>query len=139
MGRRQNGLVLFVCVGVGTLGGCATNRSRPVESPPIASPVHTPMAPIPNPPAPVRSQPRAGAHVIRPHKRPAQAPRPAPQAVDPKRAAILREAGLDQLNRGDAAHAKLLLQQARRLDPANPLIQRDLDRAVRLSSARPGS
>jgi Flp pilus assembly protein TadD len=66
-------------------------------------------------------------------------PGPASLAHDPERAASLRAAGLDQLNRGEVAHAKLLLQQARRLDPANPLIQRDLDRAVRLSSARSGS
>jgi hypothetical protein len=137
MGRRQNCLVLFVCVGVGTLGGCATRRSPPADRPPIASPmVHTPMAPIPNPPARARPQPRARAHVIRPHKPPVQSPRPASVARDPKRAASLRGAGLDKLNRGEAAHAKLLLQQARRLDPENPHIQRDLDRAVRLSSVQ---
>lgn len=139
MGRPQNCLVLL-CVAVGTLGGCATRQIRPVENPPIASPmVHTPMAPIPNPPTRARPQPRARAHVVRPHNPVVQAPRPTAVTRDPARAASLRAAGLDQLNRGEAAHAKQLLQQARRLDPANPHIQRDLDRAVRLSSVQPGS
>ena len=140
MGRRQNCLFLFMCMTVGTLGGCATRQIRPIENPPIASPlVHTPMAPIPNPPTRARPQPRARADIIRPHKPPVQAPRPTAVARDPARAASLRAAGLDQLNLGSAARAKALLQEAQKLDPANPLIRRDLDRAVRLSTPRPRS
>lgn len=83
--------------------------------------------------------------VKKPRKAPAQAAqgstpapataRPAPVAktADPARAAQLRSAGLEQLNRGAVGKAVALLQQASRLDPANGLIQRDLERARRIN------
>lgn len=67
---------------------------------------------------------------------PAPAPaKPAAQArpADPARAARLRSAGLEQLNRGAVGKAVALLQQASQLDPANGLIQRDLERARRIN------
>jgi hypothetical protein len=67
----------------------------------------------------------------------ASAPRPEPKTVprtaaNPARARQLRAAGLEQLNRGAIDRAVALLQQASRLDPANALIRRDLDRSVRI-------
>ena len=68
----------------------------------------------------------------------AAAPKAAPHpkatvpAVDPRRAALLRAHGLEELNRGAIASAVALLSQASRLDPSNPVIKRDLDRAIRI-------
>jgi hypothetical protein len=67
-------------------------------------------------------------------KEEAQKP-PAALAAEPARAAQLRAAGLEQLNRGAIRRAVALLQQARRLDPNSVLIKRDLDRAIRISRA----
>jgi len=53
--------------------------------------------------------------------------------ADPRRANQLREAALEQMNRGAIDRAVALFQQASLLDPANALIKRDLDRAVRIS------
>jgi LysM repeat protein len=64
--------------------------------------------------------------------RPAPPPKPAAPHADPRRAALLRAQGLEQMNRGAIVRAVALLEQASRLDPANPLIKRDLDRAVRI-------
>jgi hypothetical protein len=61
-------------------------------------------------------------------------PHPAP-ANNPQRARQLRAAGLEQLDRGAIDHAVALFQQAAKLDPGNALIQRDLDRALRISRA----
>jgi Flp pilus assembly protein TadD len=58
--------------------------------------------------------------------------KPAAPVVDPLRAAQLRAQGLEAMNRGAIARAVALLDQASRLDPANPLIKRDLDRAIRI-------
>jgi hypothetical protein len=60
---------------------------------------------------------------------------PTPPATDPRRANQLRAAALEQMNRGAIDRAVALFQKANRLDPSNPLIQRDLDRAVRISRA----
>ena len=77
-------------------------------------------------------------------QRPSAEPRPAPaidkpapttQAINPRRASQLREAALEQMNRGAIDRAVALFEQAIRLDPGNALIQRDLDRAVRISRA----
>lgn len=51
---------------------------------------------------------------------------------NPARAAQLRSQGLEQLNRGAPDRAVALLRQALALDPSNALIQKDLDRAIRL-------
>ena len=107
------------------------------------------MAPIPNPhgPArePARAEPerrreaeprRAEPREARPESKPEARPAPPPApAVDPARAAKLRAQGLEQLNRGRVDRATALLAQAHALDPDNPLIRRDLDRAERISRA----
>lgn len=54
---------------------------------------------------------------------------------DPERANQLRLQGLQQLNTGNVDGAITLLRQAQSLDQANPAIQRDLDRALRLQTA----
>ena len=51
---------------------------------------------------------------------------------DPARANQLRAQGLVQLNQGSINRAVGLLQQAAALDPGNPAITRDLDRAQRI-------
>lgn len=51
---------------------------------------------------------------------------------NPARAADLRAAGLVQMNKGAIDRAVGLLQQALSLDPGNPAIQRDLERAQRI-------
>ncbi len=60
---------------------------------------------------------------------------PAPRGIDPARANQLRLQGLQQLNAGNVDGAITLLRQAQVLDDANPAIQRDLDRALRLQAA----
>jgi hypothetical protein len=50
------------------------------------------------------------------------------------RAAQLRAQGLEQMNRGAIHQAVATLRQAQQLDPANPAIQRDLDRALRIQT-----
>ncbi len=66
----------------------------------------------------------------------AAAPPPAaPPAVstrNPTRAAQLRGQGLENLNRGAVDKAVALFRQALSFDPGNPVIQKDLDRAVRI-------
>lgn len=54
---------------------------------------------------------------------------------DPERANRLRLQGLQQLNTGNIDAAITLLGQAQALDPGNPAIQRDIDRAQRLRVA----
>ena len=63
------------------------------------------------------------------------APAPTAPATNPRRASQLRAAALEQMNRGAIDRAVALFQQAARLDPGNALIQRDLDRAIRISRA----
>ena len=58
-----------------------------------------------------------------------------PRGIDPARANQLRLQGLQQLNAGNVDTAITLLRQAQMLDDANPAIQRDLDRALRLQAA----
>jgi LysM repeat protein len=75
---------------------------------------------------PAPGKPAAGA---------AQTP-PAPAAPqrNPGRAAQLRASGLEQMNKGAIDRAVALLRQALQFDPANALIQRDLDRALRIQT-----
>lgn len=54
------------------------------------------------------------------------------QQRTPAQAAALRATALDQLNRGEVDGAVTNLKAARELDPSNELIQRDLDRALRI-------
>ncbi len=53
---------------------------------------------------------------------------------NPVRAGQLRGQALEQMNRGAINKAVGLLRQAVALDPGNPVIQRDLDRAVRIQA-----
>lgn len=77
---------------------------------------------IPGEPKPVvKAPPRA----------PVAAPPPAARR-EPARANQLRAQGLVQLNQGSINRAVGLLQQAAALDPGNPAIARDLDRALRI-------
>jgi hypothetical protein len=51
---------------------------------------------------------------------------------DPRRAAQLRAQGLEEMNRGAIDRAVALLDRASHLDPANPVIKGDLERAIRI-------
>lgn len=53
---------------------------------------------------------------------------------NPVRAGQLRGQALEQMNRGAINKAVGLLRQALAFDPGNPVIQRDLDRAVRIQA-----
>jgi len=69
-------------------------------------------------------------------------PAPAAQAKasNPAGASQLRRSALEHMSRGQIDQAETLLQQARDLDPGNPVIQGDLDRARRIqASVRPRS
>ncbi len=54
------------------------------------------------------------------------------KTANPAQASKLRARGLEQLNRGAINSAVTLLAQASQLDPGNPLITRDLNRARRI-------
>ena len=95
------------------------------------------MAPIPDPEPVARPAP-APRPTSRPAARPTPRPAPAAPGRDAARAAALRAQGLEQLNRGAVDRAIALLTQAKALDPANALIQRDLDRATRIGRAVKG-
>jgi Tfp pilus assembly protein PilF len=69
---------------------------------------------------------------------PAPAAIPQPRGIDAARANQLRLQGLQQLNAGNVEAAITLLRQAQMLDDANPAIQRDLNRALRLQAALSG-
>ena len=62
---------------------------------------------------------------------------PAPPR-NPARAAQLRGQALEQMNRGGIHQAVGLLQQALALDPGNPAIQKDLERAQRIKASVQG-
>lgn len=68
------------------------------------------------------------------------AAKPAPLVVhNPAKASDLRGAALELMSRGVIDRAVALLRQALTYDPGNPLIQRDLDRALRImAGVRPG-
>lgn len=78
--------------------------------------------------------PRKAAPAARKPAGPGAAAAPA-GARNPGRAAQLRRAGLDSLNRGAVDGAVALFRQALSFDPGNALIQGDLDRALRLQSS----
>jgi hypothetical protein len=81
---------------------------------------------------------------VTPQARPSVRTAPRAQAgvhsSNPQRAARLRVAGLEQLNRGNIDQAVTLLEQASQSDPNDGLAKRDLERALRIQrtvSARP--
>lgn len=59
---------------------------------------------------------------------------PAAPVRDPAQANQLRAAALGHMSRGTIDSAIQLLRKAQALDPANPLIRRDLERAVRIQA-----
>jgi hypothetical protein len=96
----------------------------------ILVPGHRPASPPP-PPRVARPAP--------PHSEPAPAPeavpaRPAPRSGNPAQAARLRGQALAAMNAGAIDRAVALLRQALALDPDNPAIRRDLDRALRVQN-----
>ena len=128
------------------VSACATAPTAPKGGSGKADSGYGRMAPIPNPESdkrPSASRPAARSpaspRVASPSKPPpaptAAVKPPASNGRDPARARTLRAQGLEQLNRGAIDKAQDLLRQALRLDPGNPLIQRDLDRATRIGQA----
>lgn len=57
---------------------------------------------------------------------------------NPARAAQYRAQALEQMNRGGIHQAATLLRQAQSLDPGNPAIQKDLERAQRIQASVQG-
>jgi hypothetical protein len=80
-------------------------------------------------PPPSSPMPRVG-----PRQAPPKLALPAAPAINAKRAAQLRTAGLGALNKGQIGQAVGLLSQALSVDPGNMLIQRDLGRARRIQA-----
>lgn len=96
----------------------------------ILVPGHRPASP---PPPPRVSRPTP------PHSEPAPAPeavpvRPVPRSGNPAQAARLRGQGLAAMSAGAIDRAVALLRQALALDPDNPAIRRDLNRALRVQN-----
>ena len=101
---------------------------RVLRIPGVEKKIAPPQQPQP-PPPPKRAAPQPAP----------QAPPPKP-ATDPARARTLRGQALRDMNSGAIDAAIALLRQALQLDPANGLIQKDLDRALRIQAtvrARP--
>lgn len=65
---------------------------------------------------------------------PAATAAPVAPKVDPVAARQARAAGLSALNQGQVGRAVLLLRRAAALNPADPLVQRDLARAERIAA-----
>jgi hypothetical protein len=129
-----------------TVSACATAPTTAKGAAGATDPGYGRMAPIPNPTederaAAPRPVPRAPApappRVASPNKPPPPtvAKPPPANGRDPIKARALRAQGLEQLNKGAIGKAQDLLRQALRLDPGNALIQRDLDRAIRIGQA----
>ncbi|MEO5492566.1 MAG: LysM domain-containing protein [Sphingomonas sp.] len=118
---RYNGLKAPVTLVAGQL-------LRIPGEPPRPEPVRRPD---PEPPRSVATTPTAP-------KPKAVTPKPAAPAVSPGTNPIaarqLRTAGLAALNQGNVDRAVVLLRRAKQLDPANPLIARDLARAERIGA-----
>jgi LysM repeat protein len=94
---------------------------EPVRVEPVRRPDPTPAPPAARPSAPPASAPKPK-------------PAPAAPAANPAAARQLRTAGLAALNQGAVARALGLLRRAAQLDPANPMIARDLARAERIAA-----
>jgi Flp pilus assembly protein TadD len=95
-------------------------------------PGEPPRPPEPTPRETAPSEPKPAKP-----KKPAAAVPAAPKAAaaNPAAAMKLRSAGLAALNQGKVGDAVGLLRRASALDPANPLIARDLARAQRIAQA----
>lgn len=83
-----------------------------------------------------RAEPQAPAARPRaPQRAAAVAPRATAVPANPAAARQARSAGLAALNEGNPGRAVNLLSRAAALDPANPAISRDLQRAQRVNAA----
>jgi hypothetical protein len=99
----------------------------------IRIPGTAPAAPPPPPPeAHVREPAHSAAPRAEAKPTPPPVAKPATPQADPARAAKYRAAGLAALSRGNVNLAVGLLGRAAMLDPGNPVIARDLDRARRI-------
>ncbi|MDO7842511.1 LysM peptidoglycan-binding domain-containing protein [Sphingomonas immobilis] len=89
----------------------------------------------PAPPAPVRKpEPdRVPPPAVAPKPK-SVAPKPVAPAANPAAARAARTAGLAALNQGQVTRAVALLRRAAALDPANPVIAKDLARAQRIAA-----
>ncbi|MBV9842510.1 MAG: LysM peptidoglycan-binding domain-containing protein [Sphingomonadaceae bacterium] len=105
----------------------AALRPKPVVVAP--PPEKAEEAPKPEPKSKKKATPAAA-----PAPTPGAPAAPAAAAHNPALAARMRGAGLAALAQGNVARAVVLLSHAAALDPANPLIQRDLARAQRIQS-----
>ena len=112
----------------------ALARYNHIDTPGTLEPGRSLRIPGHEKPEPRVQRPVAEPRPAPPADKPA-APAPTAPATNPRRASQLRAAALEQMNRGAIDRAVALFQQASRLDPGNALIQRDLDRAIRISRA----
>ncbi|WP_262408698.1 LysM peptidoglycan-binding domain-containing protein [Sphingomonas sp. JC676] len=97
--------------------------------------IRVPGAPPQPKPSPAPERPsRPAAAAVQPRPKPAT-PAPAAKPVANTAAAQkARAAGLAALNRGAVGEALVQLRRAKALDPANPVIARDLQRAERIAA-----
>ncbi len=116
---RYNGIAIPSTLSAGQVIRIPGTAPRP--APPPRS--DAPNRPSPSPSSPAASKPR-----------PAPAPAPTKPAANPAAARQARAAGLAQLNQGNVNRAVALLRRAAVLDPGNPVIARDLQRAERIAA-----
>jgi len=116
---RYNGVKIPATLAAGTV-------LRVPGTPPAPPAAARPAAREPVSPKPSRGKAASGATA------PVPAASAAP-AANPALARQLRGAGLAALNQGKVDRAVALLSRAAALDPANPLIARDLSRAQRIA------
>lgn len=149
--HRARATSFAVLAAAAHLAACASTpapSTKAAATPAAASAPVVTMAPIPNPeragaahrtesaPAPRPRAAEPAPPTARHPSPPAAAPdHKAAAGADPARAARLRGRGLEALNRGAVSQAVALLSEAARLDPANALIRRDLERARRIDHA----
>jgi len=96
--------------------------------------IRVPGSPPAPKPAPVVERPKP-APTLAPNPRPRPVVTvPAKPAANPAAAQRARAAGLAALNRGAVGEALVQLRRAKALDPDNPIVTRDLQRAERIAA-----
>jgi len=124
-----------------SLGACSSQPRQSelsTTAPTVPTVDRGSMAPIANPElkATLRRKPSSPTKARKALAAPSrQAVTAAPTPSAKLRANALRAQGLEKLNLGQVDHAVSLLRHAGQLDPQNPLIERDLARALRISKA----
>jgi pyruvate/2-oxoglutarate dehydrogenase complex dihydrolipoamide acyltransferase (E2) component len=111
-------------------------RYNGIENPSLLAAGRTiriPGSPPAPKPAPAVERPARPVAVPAP-ARPKPVAAPAKPSVNPAAAQRARAAGLAALNRGAVGEALAQLRRAKALDPANPVITRDLQRAERIAA-----